>query len=230
MKQVFFPVFQDVVDVKTRKVCWVEALARISGDTSGKGHVPFIRMAERYGFVHLLDRAILHNVLDVHVSIGMPVAVNVSVLTIERHPSAILELLQKAPAAANDLILEITETAQVKELVLVQDFLLAARRLGCKVAVDDFGTGFFTTELVAALAPDIIKLSKTLVDKVCQTDNLELVSGIAAVSHELGAHLLAEGLDSLEKFEVVERMGCRYAQGFALGRPANEYGHSTCEF
>ncbi len=219
MKSVVYPVFQAVIDLTTKRFCWVEALVRLAGDTSEKGHIPLIRIAERYQFIHHLDSAMTEIAFDLLHVVGMPIAVNVSAVTIERNPVSILGILRFNREVAKNIIIEITETAQIHDYQAVMRFVCEARMLGTKIAIDDFGSGFFTLDSVGMITPDIIKLSGGLISQVHATKNYALLDDIRAIATATDADLLAEGIDSWGKYELAKHIGCRYAQGYTIAKP-----------
>lgn len=219
MKMVVTPVFQPILDLKTKQIGWLEALARINGDFTQRGHIQLLSLGEECGFIHHIDEAVTERVLELRENAGVPIAINVSVMTIERKPATIIDMLRKHPGAARDLILEITETVQIIDMRAILEFCMSIRKLGVRIAVDDFGTGFFTPELVHEIRPDYIKLAQELVSTVVSTRDLSLLLDITAVASDIGAEMVAEGIDSPKKMEMLGVMGCRYAQGFQISRP-----------
>ncbi len=219
MKGIIVPVFQDVIDFKSGRICWVEALARIQTDATGKGHVPLIKLAESYGFVHHIDCTMAGAVIGLLDRIEGAVSINVSVATIERNGSYIVDLLRAIPGGASRIIVEITETVVISDHLSVVRFVRDVKRLGCKIAVDDFGDGFFTADIVRSIAPEIIKLSMALVNKVVEQRQPGLLDDIRIVADSIGADLLAEGLDSQMKIDLMRKLGCRFGQGYAIGMP-----------
>jgi len=94
MKMVVIPVFQPILDLKSKQFCWLEALARINGDFTQRGHIQLLSLGEECGFIHHIDRAVLSGWWTPATSAGLPISINVSVVTIERNPESILGILQ----------------------------------------------------------------------------------------------------------------------------------------
>lgn len=219
MKMVVTPVFQPILDLKSKQFRWLEALARINGDFTQRGHIQLLSLGEECGFIHHIDRAVAEWVLDSRESAGLPISINVSVVTIERNPESILGILRSNPGGAHDLILEITETARISSLSAVHEFCHQVWRLGGRIAVDDFGTGHFTADLVGRIQPDFIKLAQALVSTVVSNRDMGLLKDISVVASAIGAEMIAEGIDTPEKLTMLDSMGCRYAQGFLIAKP-----------
>lgn len=119
------------------------------------------------------------------------------------------------------LAVEVSETRSVME----DETLLAAldrwRRSGHLVVVDDYGAGYAGPGGVLALQPDIVKLDRILVAGIDHdVQKQSLVRAVRTWTDDLGIGLLAEGVETAEELAAVRRLGCDYAQGFYLGRPA----------
>lgn len=219
MKEVIYPVFQPVLDLRTSRFGWLEALARIQGDDSQRGHIELIQLAEEKGFIHEVDLAMVGELIRQYDPEELPISVNLSVLTVEQHTDTLLSMLESNPGPASSLILEITETIPIRDVHTVEAFCVIAKALGCQIAVDDYGDGYFTADLVMRLAPNIIKLSRTLVNRVVETRDFSLLLDIYGASSVTGARIVAEGIDTLEKLQLLSSMGCHYAQGYLIARP-----------
>lgn len=219
MRDLVSPVFQPILDLKSKQFGWLEALVRINDDSTKQGHIQLLMLGEACGFIHHIDRAVLLNVLDSQPAAGLPISVNLSAVTIERQESGILEALGRHPDIARHVILEITETVQIRNVSIVHSFCDNARQLGCRIAIDDFGTGFFTPELVLDLHPDLIKLSQSLVNEITRTRDLSYLDDIRWVAATVRADMVAEGIDSVDKLNMLGAIGCRYAQGFMIAKP-----------
>jgi EAL domain-containing protein (putative c-di-GMP-specific phosphodiesterase class I) len=221
MKELLEPAFQPVVDLVSGEVAYYEALARIRGDATDLGHVTLIELAERCQFIHLLDLTILGQAIDAGVPEGQRIAVNFSAVTIERHFHQVVAHLATLGVGCRDLVVEITETAPIRDRRKVAVFIGAARELGCKVALDDFGNGagHFTPVLVQFLRPDFLKLDGSiLANAVRSGDHRELHEALS-LAQSVNAEVIAEYVDSEEKIALLTRIGVRYGQGWALGRP-----------
>jgi EAL domain-containing protein (putative c-di-GMP-specific phosphodiesterase class I) len=215
------PVYQPVLDLSSSRFAWFYALARFDGDDTQRAHIPFLQIAEDVGVIHEVDFAVLRRVIRLFHPAELPISVNLSVLTIDQHTNELIDILDVDSGAASALILEITETVPIRDIETIREFCEMARLLGCKIAVDDYGAGYFTAELVKRIAPDVIKLSQSLVNKVVATDDLSLLLEINGVASAIGAEVVAEGIDTLEKLKLLGSLGSRYAQGYLIARPGN---------
>lgn len=216
MRKVVVPVFQPIVEITTGWVSHYEALARAREGSAG--HVRLIELGEHYGFIDLIDIAMLQQVFRLlRDEPNAVLAVNVSVVTIEQSCNDILSLIFKHMDLVRRLVFEITETVQITDMGRISRFVQAVRLLNARVAIDDFGTGYFTVPLVREIQPEFLKLSCDLVA------DMSLTGGEIMKLRELirvyGGEIIAEHVDSQEKLNTLRQLGVRYAQGYLLGVP-----------
>lgn len=220
MKEFLEPAFQPIVDLRTGDVEYYETLARIRDDQTDSGHVTLIHLAERYRFIHLLDLAMLELASDAAIRHGRRIGTNVSALTIEAHLPQVMARLVALGSVRQGLVLEITETVPVHDARKVAFFIAAARELGCRIAIDDFGIdgGHFTAALVRFLQPDFLKLDGSVLARAVQSGDHRPLKQATALAHSVGVPVIAEFVDSAEKIELLALIGIRFGQGCFLGQ------------
>ena len=209
------PVFQPVLELATGRVAGYEALARMPG---GPSRPPdnWFDQAHRAGLGPALEAAALDASLRVG---GRPehtfLALNVS-------PGALLrpEVRAALPEDLSGIVIELTE----HELFSTQDELdrelerLRAR--GARIALDDAGNGYAGLQQIIRVAPDILKLDRSLVDGVHADPNrFALLEALISFSATTGAAVCAEGVESLDDLAVLAELDVTYAQGWAIARP-----------
>jgi EAL domain-containing protein (putative c-di-GMP-specific phosphodiesterase class I) len=148
---------------------------------------------------------------------GHYLAVNVSpaTATSERFH----ELIRDAPPAA--VVIEVTEHAPIDDYEAFRRDLETIRRRGVRLAVDDAGAGFASLNHIVQLSPDFIKLDISLTRRVHRDRNRRaLARALISFASEIGATILAEGIEQQEELEALKEIGVAYGQGFYLGRPA----------
>lgn len=119
---------------------------------------------------------------------------------------------------AKALVAEVTETVALGPKAA--ESVEAIRKLGVRVALDDFGAGYSSLGVLGGLSVDTVKLDRALVMRVV-TDTRErrLLTGLVATIHALGLKVVAEGIETEGQLQVVRQAGCEAAQGYLLGRP-----------
>lgn len=212
------PVVQPIRDIATRSVVAVEALTRF-GDPEYQPPQWF-DLASTLGLRRELEIAAAEAQLELlDLPDGPPVvAVNLS-------PSTIASGALDALLASHDparVIVEVTEYAPVEDYDQLHLALAPHRVRGLRVAIDDVGAGYANLAHVLAIRPDVVKIDMSLVqgltdDKVRQA----LVTALVSFAAEVGATLVAEGVESEADLDTLARLHVPMAQGFVLDQPAS---------
>lgn len=115
---------------------------------------------------------------------------------------------------------EITETAAISEFGLAQNFIRKIRRLGCRFALDDFGSGFASYAYLKNLRVDFLKIDGAFVRDLASSDaDYAFVKSMNEVGHSLGIKTVAEYVESEEIFLKLKEIGVDYVQGYHIGKP-----------
>jgi EAL domain-containing protein (putative c-di-GMP-specific phosphodiesterase class I) len=143
------------------------------------------------------------------------------------HPSELEEAWLVRPddpifAHDDDIYLEISESVPMTHSDLCASVLSLARsRTGVYLVVDDFGAGYSNLELISDLTPKLVKLDRKLVDGLHGSSRKQkLVSMVVRLCQELGAEVVAEGIETRDELSAVRDAGAQYGQGYLLGRPS----------
>jgi len=218
LESVITPVFQPIVHLDSGRPLYFEALARA---TAAKGHRELLAFAEGYGFIQLIDAAMLQaaaRVLVRHPTVS--IGVNISVATIERFCGQLVSGIYEHLDVASRLVVEVTETMPIQNVDRLRTFIGAARSAGVRIAFDDYGDGHFTLDHVRRFEPDIVKIGEGLIaDRECRRSELELLLSAAA---QHGITVVAEALDTEEKVGDCASRGIAYGQGYLLGQIVSE--------
>jgi EAL domain-containing protein (putative c-di-GMP-specific phosphodiesterase class I)/PAS domain-containing protein len=149
---------------------------------------------------------------------GTYLSINVSPAT--ACSTALSELLAAVPTAKS-LVLELTEHADVDDYPTLHSALGCLRSRGIRVAVDDTGSGFASLRHILNLRPDIIKLDLALVRDIHKDPaRRALAQGMLTFACEIGAEIVAEGIETAAELAVLQDIGIPHGQGYLLGRPA----------
>ncbi len=130
-----------------------------------------------------------------------------------------LMLLSHSGWAPSEVVLEITEREQINDLDRFQTVLSAYRDEGFRFAIDDVGDGHSTLEVLAAGAPEFVKIAKRLTAGVSRPGPRAAVEAVVAYANALGSQVIAEGIEDGYQLRLMSELGCHLGQGFALGRP-----------
>ncbi|MGY1807663.1 EAL domain-containing protein [Blastococcus sp. SYSU D00669] len=224
--------YQPVVSLPSGRTTGVEALARWHDDELG--WIPpdrFVPLAERTGLIVDLGRWVLRTACvaaagwPATVSGASPtVAVNVSPVQLAQRGfvDEVVAALELSGLEPQRLCLEITETAAITDLAATAARLDELRRLGVRLALDDFGAGHSSLTLLRRLPVDLVKIDRSFVEPVAtDTADAVLVRLVIEAAHSLGKRVCAEGVETLEQAQQLVAMGCDSAQGWLFGRPAD---------
>lgn len=216
--------YQPLVDLGSRRLAGVEALARWRHPELGLlGADRFIPPAEDTGLIVWLGAKLLRQACEQatrwhDLTADAPyVSVNLAAGQL-RHPGLvadIAEILDDTGLEPRRLQLEITEHAVVDTGPTTVATLNAIARLGVRIAVDDFGTGYCNLAYLPALPLDGLKLAATFVG----TDD-RFLGTVVSVGHSLGLTVTAEGVETTAQAHQARRVGCDLGQGWRFGRPA----------
>lgn len=207
--------FQPVFDrCEQGQVAFFETLLRVTNTADPMFHVHLLSIAETLGFIDQLDLQVLAITVDVlKRNTGMRASVNISQRTILDQGQQYIRRLA-ASQVSERLIVEITESSEIPRS-WVAAFAAGVREIGATVAVDDFETGFCDDVLVKAVKPELLKV---VLDDVTPKSRGRLERTIQSAA-EIGADVVCEKIDSLEKILLMESLNIRYIQGFALAGP-----------
>lgn len=196
------------------EVSFFETALRITRTSDPQFHVRLIALAEDLGFIHHIDLHVLALTIDIlRRHTGMTASVNVSQRTILEDGQQYIRKLA-ASQVCDRLIIEITESTEIP-LAWVATFAAGVREIGCRLAIDDFETGFADDILVRAVKPSLIKV---VVDDTTLRVR-ERIIRTTLLAKEMGAAVVGERIDSEEKVELMKRLGVRYLQGYLLALP-----------
>ena len=127
-------------------------------------------------------------------------------------------------AIAHRVVLEVTERASLDNLDHVHERVLSLRRLGYRLAIDDLGAGYNSLNAVALLEPDVVKLDMSLVRDVHTTPTKQrMVRAMVTLAHELGAAVVAEGVETEDERACLCGLGCDLLQGYLFAKPQRDF-------
>ena len=215
--QGFAMVYQPIVHLDTGELAGVEALCRCDDGTPAD---TWFDACERMGLAADMDAAVVELVLrDLADLPAGYVAVNLSATTLASASPRLLDLVGQA-ASQRQLVLELTEHAAVSDYAATTASLSELRRRGVLFAVDDAGAGHSTFRHIVRLRPDIIKLDRSITQRIDEdTTRRALVSSMVIFAGEVGAVVVAEGIETDRELATVRAAGVTRGQGYGLARP-----------
>ncbi|RMH87234.1 MAG: EAL domain-containing protein [Actinomyces sp.] len=215
--------FQPKVDLRTRRVPGVEALARWRHRRLGLlGPERFIELCEMSGAVSELTFGVLDRALAAAGDWGVEIAVNVPVRNLYDRalPERVLEVLARHGVEPGRLVLEITEREIMEDHRTILEVLAELHDAGIRLSVDDFGTGYSSLTHLRRLPLAEIKIDRAFVAGMLDNENDYIIArSIIDLAHNLGHRVVAEGVEDAATATLLEQLGCDLAQGFLFARP-----------
>jgi diguanylate cyclase (GGDEF)-like protein len=219
----FVPYYQPILDVRTETVVGFEALARWRRPGSGVvGAAEFIGYAERRGLVDAIDTALLEDVCRDAAAIfevfpAAAVAVNVSAahLTVPDLAAGIDSALRAYSMRPEQLKLEITETAIMRNPDQARATLRLLQGNGVTIVLDDFGAGHSSLAYLHRLPIEGVKIDRSFIAPLTTDESaVAIVRSIVALAKTLELYTVAEGVETAEQLDIVRQLGVDHAQGF----------------
>ncbi len=215
------PAFQPICDIRTGKPIAYEALARMQhgGATIKAGD--FITVAEELGLTREIDLHIIAHALRLApAGYGLFLNLDPSSFNDRGFVTQLEELVGPSCQAGKSIVIEITE----RENVAITDTLLAdiqaLRRLGCKLALDDFGSGYSTYHFLNLFRPEFLKIEGAFVRGMLDHESdRKIVEHIHELATSFGMETIAESVENEDTRDALLEMGIRNAQGWYLGLP-----------
>jgi EAL domain-containing protein (putative c-di-GMP-specific phosphodiesterase class I) len=221
--------YQPIVDLRTGATTSLEALARWRHPE--RALVPpdvFIPIAEETGAILAIGREVLDQACmtvqrwrcELPAQDDLGVAVNVSVRQVLAGclVDDVLEALQVSGLPPSRLTLEITESMMLEESERVATEFARLKRLGVRIAVDDFGAGYSSLGFLLGVDADVLKIDRTLLDFDTLRDG-SLVQAISDLGHTLGLTVVVEGVETPEHLARARQALCDCAQGYHFAQP-----------
>lgn len=229
-KDEFEMYYQPIISTDTETLAGLEALIRWNHNING--FIPpdrFIPIAEEYGMMLQIERWVIESVfyqVEKWVDMGdIPIFVSINLSSkglLENNLVEFLtQMLDKYRVEPEKIQFEVTETSMISNLEASVHILDDLRKIGFKLALDDFGVGYSSLNYLKNLPINKVKLDKSLIDNIVK-DNKErlLTKALIEMSHYIDLEVVAEGIEMQEQVELLSALNCDYIQGYYYGRPS----------
>jgi len=226
-REELFLVYQPIVDLDGGQMLGVEALVRWNHPLRGLvSPAVFIPLAEDSELILTLGLWVLEQAClqtqkwpqDISVSVNVS-GVQLRTGTLALEVDAILDRVGLDPGR---LILEVTESALIKDNPVVDQTLEDLKKRGIRLALDDFGTGYSALSYLQHYPFDKLKIDQSFVRPLSQTDKSHaLLGSIVQLARSLGLQTTAEGIEDRDHLAVLRSLGCDQGQGYLFSRPVS---------
>jgi diguanylate cyclase (GGDEF)-like protein/PAS domain S-box-containing protein len=225
----FFLEYQPQMDVQSGRISSVEALVRWQHPQLGLvSPAQFIPFAEETGLIMEIGEWVLRSACEQvkrwqEQGCNVHVAVNLSPRQFKNpHLLANINDIIGREFDPHWLELEITESALMEDVGLALETLHALRLLGVRISLDDFGTGYSSMSYLKQLPLNIVKVDQSFVrDMTNDKHNLMIVRAIVSLAKNLGFAVTAEGVETFEQVQILEKLECETLQGYYYSRPVS---------
>jgi EAL domain-containing protein (putative c-di-GMP-specific phosphodiesterase class I) len=220
----FWSVYQPIVSLADRSVVAHEALLRGVVDNREVGGGDLFFVAEQAGWLDRLDRIGRESAIT-----GAADWLGHADLFINVHPTSIYRpqvclasterAVHDAGIAAGQLVVEVVESHAIADRGHLVSVLEHYRSLGWRVALDHVAAGWSSLSLLAAVRPEVVKLDKGLVQELPDAGARTVLRALVELAHQLGAVVVAEGIETERLADEVTALGADLGQGWLFGRP-----------
>jgi len=221
--------YQPKVTVANGSTVHAEALVRWQHPVHGILRPDeFIPLAEQSGNIGMITQWVLRRAITDcgawnAAGLDLTVAVNLSALDLfdAKLPSYISELLAESELSPSRLVLEITESAVMKDPAYAAKILRDLKDRGVALAIDDYGTGYSSLAHLKRLPVDELKIDKSFVMHLRDSADQDvlIIRSTIELGHNMGLKVIAEGVEDAEAWRILEDLGCDMAQGFYVSPP-----------
>jgi diguanylate cyclase (GGDEF)-like protein len=213
------PVFQPLVELATGRIVGYEALSRFN-DPSGRSTEAWFNQAAACGLAAELEGA------AIEAALACGFRPEGTYLSLNASPSAISSgrVRRILPDDLRDYVIEITEHELAAEDGALEQALQELRARGARIAVDDAGAGYAGLQQVMRIQPDIVKLDRSLIERVDQDSaKAALIEFFVLFAGRVGAVVCTEGIETMEELSTLVDLGVAVGQGYVLARPAKPW-------
>ncbi len=221
--------FEPIVSLRESEVIGYEALVRGPRDIDLASPRQLVQLASEAGLVYELDCLCRRVALEqVHclppakklflnclpTSIGDP----------NLRGEGLIKTLENYNPQPSDLVLEISEKESIQNFAIFREMRDSWRNLGIGIAVDDAGAGYASLEAIMEITPDFLKADMRLVRGIdSDPPRQEVLRALHAVARKIGAHVIAEGVETEDELRVLRQLGIPYGQGYHFGGGLSAY-------
>lgn len=224
----FIPYYQPIIDIKNGRLLGAEVLVRWrkpDGTIIAPG--AFIPLVESTGFILDLTRSLMRQVCnDMGAVVGGRPNMYMTFNIAPRHfdDAVVLNdvgsIFEGSPIRLSQIVLEITERFEIQNLSATRRVIAALQGLGCRVALDDVGTGHNGLSYILKLGVDIIKIDKLFVEAIkTERQAQAIVETLVGLARDLRMQIVAEGVERIDQVEYLRDHGISAAQGYVFAPP-----------
>ncbi len=224
--------YQPMIELKTRKIYGLEALVR--WQHPGEGIIlpmKFIPVAEEIGLINKLGSFVLNTAgeqfnkwnKDGLAEFNISINISPKQLNQKSFLNDVKDFIDKHKISPQNIIFEITENSIIHNIEETNKIIQSIRGMGIKIALDDFGGGYFSFNILRKAFFDILKIDCSFMINVpANKEDSAIVASLLSIGHNMNLKVLAEGIEKEEQLQFLELNDCDLFQGFYFSRPLPE--------
>ncbi|MBE9041862.1 EAL domain-containing protein [Oscillatoriales cyanobacterium LEGE 11467] len=230
-REEFVVYYQPIFDLQENQPIGFEALVRWQHPT--RGFIPpdeFISVAEETGSIVHLDRWVLEKACqqianwNQKFALNSPLKISINLSVQDLHQASLIReidrVLAETELAGNCLTLEITESLLISEIDRTVDLLAQFASREIEVGIDDFGTGYSSLGYLHRFPVNNLKIDRSFVARFGSGNREDrVVDTIVTLGKQLGLSVTAEGIETTQQLEQLQKLGCEFGQGYLFSKP-----------
>ena len=218
------PYYQPIYNIKKSKIEKYESLARIV--FSDKVYAPyhFLNIAKKSKLYPSVTQSIILKSFDYFKNKEFEFSINISIIDVlNKNTTDFIKQELSQFENCERIVFEILESEEIENFKVMKNFIRDIKKFGCKIAIDDFGSGYSNFSHILELDVDYLKIDASLIKNITTNQSSkEIVQGIVDFSKRLNIKTIAEYVESQDILNILEEIGIDYAQGYYIGKPKNE--------
>ena len=217
--------YQPIVNNLNSKIEKFECLVRLIDET-GKVVSPFffLDISKKSNQYTKLTKIVIEKAFKTFENLPYEFSVNISYDDIENSDFLdFIKIMINKYQVQNKVVFEILEDESIKNYNLLIKFVDEVKKLGCKVAIDDFGSGYSNFEHLLKMNVDYLKIDSSLIKNVAKDENsYKITKTIIEFAKNLNLKTIAEYVENIEIFSIIKELGADYSQGYYFSAPLEE--------
>ena len=214
------PYFQPIRDNNTGTFNKFESLMRINYNSKAYPPGIFMDYIKHSSQYFLISAQMLQKASDAFQDIEATISLNISSRDIANDTIRTLITDNLKRPHKNNFILELLETEEFADEIVLMEFLMQAKKLGALIAIDDFGSGYSNLKLIAEVKPNFIKIDGTIIKNIEKDEIMKtMANSIVKIADSIGAEVVAEFVENSQIQKIIEDIGIRYSQGYHYSKP-----------